>query len=320
MERKIIGKTTMLAMWLLVPTLAISCGEREEKEKGCEKVQVENDINIDQHLDCWPSPKPKCPEVEPEPPKPPKPPKPPVCNMYLANSTLGDTVDRSVIFSAIVGTSYCEVKNVFHAGDLGDDHESMWGSLGPNLNQVSFYPARGDDDYPWRKTSEFLKSKMPYLSDKLSACKNYYTVETDSSWATVVLDTNDECSWDSQIEFLKSAAAHGYERLEVVMHHSPYSSIGNADTQDWIDIQDILTSSYQPAPSNVVVFSGVAPGYSRDRVGTVDYVTAGSAGPDRGTCTNNPTTERCYPDSSFVICTKSECKAFNRFGAELDRF
>lgn len=296
--------------------LAVSCGEGQKED--CKEVELNKDVNVESHLNCSPKPCPDPNSCTSET----KSDESDVCNMYIANSVLGDRADRATIFSAMVGISYCQIKNVFHAGDLGRDHEAFWEDLSPNLKQVGFYPARGDHDYPWRETADFLKSKMPYLGDKLSACKNYYVVETDSSWATVVLDTNDECSWswDAQIQFLQSVASHGYERLEVVAHHSPYSSIGNAETREDIHIQDILTSSYQPAPQNIVVFSGTAPGYSRDKIGPVEYVTAGSAGPKRGTCKHSASTESCYPDSSFVLCTKSSCKAFNRFGSKVDEF
>ena len=293
----------------------ISCGGDYEKE--CSDTEGNDGVDIEQNLNCLPKPQPGCSSncSDLEITKP-------VCNMYIANSALGDRADRATIFSAIAGTNYCQIKNVFHAGDIGKDHDKFWEDLSPNLKQIGFYPAKGDEDYPWRETSDFYKSKMPYLSDKLSACKNYYVVETDSSWATVVLDTSSDCYrvWEDQIDFLKSVASHGYDRLEVVMHQSPYSSIGNAEIREDINIQDILTSSYEPAPKEIVVFSGAAPGYSRDKVGVVDYITAGSAGPERGTCDHSIHTEKCYPDSSFVLCTKTECKAFNRFGNEIDNF
>jgi len=317
--------------WILA-TMALStvvaCGTREERDDDdCGKTIVVNqEQNQEQtpYLNCWPTP-PCPPDQKPCPPdqKPDQKPLPkPECNVYMANSQLGDRTRRTAVMSSINNIEHCEVKNIFHAGDLGKDHDSWWTDVAPTLSRVGFYPSRGNEDYPWMGTSDFLKSKMPHLADKLSACKSYYTVETTSAWATVVLDTNDECSWEEQMKYLRKVASHGHERLDVVMHHTPYSSIKGAETQSWIDLQGFIDASPQQNSQDlqVTVFSGVAPGYSRDKVGVVNYVTAGSAGPERGGCSHSETTETCYPDTSFVVCTKDKCLAFNRFGNEIDSF
>lgn len=216
-----------------------------------------------------------------------------VCNVYVANDWLGDRSKRVALFSSIAKLD-CSVRGVFHVGFQAEERD-LWLEdilLIFESHRASFWPTPSEIS-----EATFLKTQFPYLEDKVKACGSY-TVETTATWGTVVLDSREECDWSKQLETLQAAVSHGYERLDVVMENP----------------RDLST-----LPVNTTVFSGSQVGYSRDIIDDTTVASVGMAGPERGECHNTETTEACYPNTSFVVCTQKECKAIGMY-SEVDSF
>lgn len=286
----------MKILLTIIMVAAIGCGTREERECGPDEITKESK-DKDAKINCWP----ELTEVQ-------------QCNIYIANTELGDNSRRYSVMKSIREQVDCDVQGIFHAGNIAYNMNTWWDDAQHMFepHRASFWPARGTMD--WYYESSFLKEKFPYLEDKISSTKSYYLVETTPSWAVVVLDSTSFTRWSEQLSFLKTALEHDYKRLDIVMNSSKYSSIKGAEKNTWTNLEGLI------AGKKVSVISGSGKGYSRDLVDNIDYVTTGSAGPERAECDHSVTTETCYPDASYLVCTEETCIGYNRFGTEIDSF
>jgi hypothetical protein len=220
-----------------------------------------------------------------------------LCNVYIANTQIGDSQKRSALFSRIAKIG-CTIRGIFHAGFQISDKESWYKDSWVifESHRASFWPT------PMEITeANWLKGKFPYL-EEVKACE-LYTIETSASWGTVVMDSRSSCDRKKQLDELRKVLDHGYGRVDIVME------------EQMPEVQGILEEVVNPP--KITVFTGNHPGYSRSTVGDVTYISSGMAGPTRSTCPSNA--DSCYPDTSFVVCTSNECQAISLY-SEVDSF